>query len=184
MNLPFTIYHVPFAAQRARCALLGFTLVEMLVVLLIMGLFVGLVSAIAQPDERSRLQIEAERLARLLDLAAMESRMTGKTLGWTSDGAGYRFWSERPGAGWSEIVDNDLLRPRDLPAHTTITSLRVETVRPQGTMRLAFTPYGQTPAFAIELSSGAERYAVVASPIGAIRAVPGEGASHGVATHH
>jgi len=153
----------------------------MLVVLLIMGLFVGLVGTIAQPDERSRLQVEAERLARLLDLAATESRLTGKTIGWTSDGAGYRFWSGRPGSGWSEILDNDLLRPRALPPHTVISSLRVETLRPQGTMRLAFTPYGQTPAFAIEMSSGTARYAVVASPIGAIRAVPDEGASRGAA---
>ena len=36
----------------------GFTLIEMLVVLLIMGIFVGLVSTITQPDERAMLGLE------------------------------------------------------------------------------------------------------------------------------
>ena len=55
----------------------GFTLIEVLVVLLIMGLFVGMVSAIVRPDDSALLRVEAERLAQLLDLAAAESRLTG-----------------------------------------------------------------------------------------------------------
>ncbi|MGH8694384.1 MAG: prepilin-type N-terminal cleavage/methylation domain-containing protein, partial [Burkholderiales bacterium] len=52
----------------------GFTLIELLVVLLIMGLFAGLVSTLTRPDDRALLRVEAERLAQLLDLAAMQSR--------------------------------------------------------------------------------------------------------------
>ena len=55
----------------------GFTLIELLVVLLIMGIFVGLVSTITQPDDRALVRVEAERLAQLLDLAATKSRLTG-----------------------------------------------------------------------------------------------------------
>ena len=53
----------------------GFTLIEMLVVLMIMGLFVGLVSAITRPDDRAVLRLEAERLSQLLDFAAAEAQL-------------------------------------------------------------------------------------------------------------
>src|SRR5882672_10791676 len=83
----------------------GFTLVEVLVVLIIMGLFVGLVSTITRPDDRALLRLETERLAQLLDLAATESRLTGKSIAWTADGSGYRFWRFGTDTDWAEIHD-------------------------------------------------------------------------------
>ena len=157
----------------------GFTLIELLVVLLIMGLLAGLVSAIAQPDARALLRIEAERLAHLLNLATDESRFTGKNIRWTSDGPGYRFLRFREDTGWSEIRDNDLLRPRLLPPGIAIVDLSIESMRPQGVMRLQFTPYSPPPAFSIALSSGGAHYTVTAPPVGAARALPGEGTTHG-----
>ena len=73
--------------NRCQAPISGFTLLELLVVLLIMGLFAGLVGALAQPDERALLRFEADRLAQLLDLAAEESRLTGKPIAWTADAA-------------------------------------------------------------------------------------------------
>ena len=156
----------------------GFTLIELLVVLLIMGLLVGLVSTIARQDDRALLRVEAERLAQLLDLAAAESRFSGKALGWTADGPGYRFWRLSEDAGWSEIRDSDALRARTLPEGMAISGMRVENMRPQGVMRLEFIPYGPTLAFTIEMSLGAERYAVAASPVGEVRVAPGTGKSN------
>jgi len=174
---PFTIYQLP----RPRRGRRGFTLIEMLVVMLIMGLFLGLVSAVAQPDERDLLQLEAERLARLLELASVESSLTGKPIGWTSDGTSYRFWRAGEDSAWSEIRDGDQLRARMLPQGILIAGLRVETLRPQGVMRLEFNPYGLTPAFTIEMISGTQRFSVAASPMGEVRAVAGEGTVHGTA---
>jgi general secretion pathway protein H len=152
----------------------GFTLIEMLVVVLIMGLLVGLVSITAGPDDRGALRVEAERLAQLLDLAATESRFTGSTIGWTAERTAYRFWRRRDDAAWSEIRDSDLLRARGLPPGITISGLRVENTRGQTAMRLEFTPYGAS-SFVIELASGPERYAVAGSPVGDVRALPVEG---------
>jgi general secretion pathway protein H len=166
----------------------GFTLIEVLVVLLIMGLFVGLVSAIVRPDDRGLLRVETERLAQLLDLAAEESRLTGNSIAWTADGPGYRFWRmtgdargfENGFAQWSEIRDSDLLRARTLPQGMRISGLQVENSPAHGAMRLEFNPYGGTMlAYTIEMSLGAARYAVAASPIGEVRVVPGEEESRG-----
>lgn len=38
-------------------------------------------------------------------------------------------------------------------------------------MRLEFTPYGEMLSFNIEMSLGAERYAVAGSPMGEVRVV-------------
>jgi general secretion pathway protein H len=147
----------------------GFTLIELLVVLMIMGLFVGLASAIVRPDDRAALRIEAERLQQLLDLAAGEARLTGTPIAWTADAAGYRFWRESEDSGWTEIRDNDLLRARSLPQGVAITDFRVENMRPQSAMRLEFAPEGAALAFSIGLSLGAEHIAVEGSPIGEVR---------------
>lgn len=156
----------------------GFTLIEMLVVLLIMGLLVGLVSTITRPDDRALLGVEAERLAQLLDLAAAESRLTGKPIAWTTDGPDYRFWRFEEDTGWAEIRDSDPLRARALPQGITVSDLQVETMRPQGIMRLEFTPYGTMLAFNVEMSLGAERRVIAASPVGDVRVLPGRGTTY------
>jgi general secretion pathway protein H len=144
----------------------GFTLIELLVVLLIMGLCAGLAVAIARPDERALLRVEAERLAQLLDLAAVEARLTGKPIAWSAQATEYRFWRWREDAGWSDAGD-DALRPRSLPAGMAISDLRIEAA-PSAGMRLEFDPYGAL-AYELRMSLGATQLAVVASPLGEVR---------------
>jgi general secretion pathway protein H len=150
-----------------------------MVVMLIMGLLVGLITVVVRPDERSLLRVEAERLASLLDLATAESRFTAKSIGWTADAAGYRFWRFGDATGWLEIRDSDILRARALPQGMTISDLRVESMQRRDAMRLEFYPSGNIYAFSIEMSLGAERYTVAASPLGIVRALPGSGRPHG-----
>lgn len=160
-------------AGRAR----GFTLIEMLVVLLIMGLLVGLVSVTAQPDDRALLRVEAERLAQLLDIAATESRLTGRSIAWTADGPGYRFWQFSEYSDWSEISDDDILRARMLPQGMTISNLRVENTRSPEYMRVEFSASGAALAFSVEMSLGAAHYTVVNSPVGEVRVLAQGGGS-------
>lgn len=161
----------------------GFTLIELLVVLLIMGLLVGLVSAIVHPDDRGLVRLEAERLAQLLDLAAAESRLTGNSTAWTADASGYRFWRMTGDAGWpaqwAEIRGDDLLRARMLPPGMAISGLQVENT-PAGALRLEFAPYAPPLPFTVELSLGAARSAVAASPMGELRVLTGEGRTDAV----
>lgn len=160
--------------QSAPASIRGFTLIEMLVVMLIMGLFVGLISAIAKPDDRSRVQLEAERLAQLLNLVAAESRLTGKPMRWTSDGPGYRFWRQQE-QGWVEVNDSALFRPRTLPDGMSIADFRVEALSRPDAMRLEFLPYGLPMTYSLEIALGTHRTAIAATPYGEARPRHGSG---------
>lgn len=153
----------------------AYTLIEMLVVLVIAGLFVALVSTIAHPDEKGLLRIEAQRLAQLFDVAATESRLTGKTIGWTADASGYRFWRLREVSGWTPIGEGETLRARALPEGMTISALRVENVPTQAGVRLEFAAYGPALSFVVQMAMGTERSAVVGSPSGEVRVAVSEG---------
>jgi general secretion pathway protein H len=152
--------------NRGQSPISGFTLLELLVVLLVMGLFAGLVGAIAQPDARTHLRAEAERLAQSLELAAEESRLTGKPVAWTADAAQYRFWRWSEAAGWSEMQD-DSLRARGLRPGLSISDLRIEALRTEGGLRLEFSPHA-AQAYDFQMSLGAERCIVAGSPLGAV----------------
>ena len=156
----------------------GFTLVEMLVVLMTMGILVGLISVNIGPGDRDLLRLEAERLAQVLDLAADEARISGNSIAWTADMSGYRFWRLGASNEWAEIRDNDLLRPRKLSPGMVISDLRIEAMRAQSVRRIEFPSGGAMLAFTIDLSLGNEHYSVAASPVGDLRVSAGKGKTY------
>ena len=157
----------------------GFTLVEMLVVLMIMGLLAGLVSAIVRPDARQLLWVEAERLAQVLDLAAEESRLSGRPIAFEAERASYRFSRRGRDAEWLEIRDLEALRARSLPQGIAVAGLRFENMPQRGAMRLEFAPRGMAHAFTLELENGTDRYAIAATPVGEFQVLPATGGQGG-----
>jgi len=166
-------------SRLAAAASRGFTLIEVLVVMLIMGLIVGLASAIVRPDDAGLLRVEADRLAQLLDLAASEARLSGNSIAWTADATGYRFWRKTGDGEWSEVRDDDQLRARTLPHGMVIAGLQIENMPAGGTMRLEFVPYRAVLSFAVDLSLGTARDTVSGDPVGEVRVLPDEGATSG-----
>jgi general secretion pathway protein H len=138
------------------CSRRGFTLIELLIVLLVMGLAAGLIGALVHPDERALLRVESERLEQLLDLAAAESRLTGKPIAFTPEISKYSFWRWREDAGWFQAREESL-RSRSLPTGMAISGLRIE-----------FDPYVPV-AYEVQMSLGEARTSIDASPIGEVR---------------
>lgn len=162
-------------AATIRRRFTGFTLIEMLVVLMIMGLLIGLVSVNLQPGARDTLLVEGGRLAQVLDLAIEESSVSGKSIAWSSDETGYRFWRRGRDAEWSEILDSDLLRARSLPAGMTVAATLIEGMKSRKPARIEISPGRVMQTFEIDLWFGPEHVAVVASPVGELRLVSGTG---------
>jgi general secretion pathway protein H len=88
----------------------GFTLLEMLVVLVIAGLLVSLASLQLTRNPRTDLNEEAQRLALLFESAGEEAQVRARPIAWQPLNGGFRF-DIRTEDGWRPLRD-DLLRAR------------------------------------------------------------------------
>lgn len=95
------------AWRRAR----GFTLLELLVVIVLAGILLSIVTITVTPDERQLLARDAERVGQLFALAADESRIRQQPIFWEADLSGYRFVT-LAGGERKLVSGDDLLRER------------------------------------------------------------------------
>jgi general secretion pathway protein H len=101
----------------------GFTLIEMLVVIVLAGILISVVSISVTPDPRQKLMREAQRIGQLMTLAADEARIRQLPIVWEADLRGYRFVSE-VGGERQLLTGDDLLRERIW--ETPLTRLSVQ----------------------------------------------------------
>lgn len=141
----------------------GYTLVELLVVIVVLGILLGLVSLSIVPDPRAKLHRDAERLEALFALAAEEAQLSSRPIAWRGDPKGYGFY-RRDGNGWSPIAGDAEFRERawDLgPMRVTVTASDVQSWATHdglndasdGSASLAFPRDGLQPAFELKLEA-------------------------------
>jgi general secretion pathway protein H len=102
--------------------LAGFTLLEMLVVLVIAGLLVSLASLSLTRNPRADLREEAQRLALLFESASDEAQVRARPIAWEPVSGGYRF-DVRTEDGWRSLQRDQLLRERKWEAGVTDVSI-------------------------------------------------------------
>ena len=102
----------------------GFTLIEMLVVIAILGILSTFVALSTAPDPRRGAAAEAERLALLLEAAVQEAQWGGRAIAWSADAKGYRFLQAESDRRWQPITDDELFRPRALAEGTGVSANR------------------------------------------------------------
>jgi general secretion pathway protein H len=88
----------------------GFTLLEMLVVLVIAGILVSLAALSMTRNPRTDLNEEAQRLALLFESAGDEAQVRARPISWMPLEGGFRF-DIHTNDGWRPLRD-DLLGPR------------------------------------------------------------------------
>jgi general secretion pathway protein H len=103
----------------------GFTLIEVLLVVLLIGIVSGIVLLAATPNDSSRLiASEADRLAEAISLAADEAVSENQQLGLMIDERGYRFLDfDEQSKQWL-ASSNPVFAPYELPPNLSLHVLK------------------------------------------------------------
>lgn len=103
-------------------AVRGFTLLEMLVVVVIAAILVTVAGLSMSTNPRRDMNDEAQRLALLFEAASDEAHLRSRVLAWEPSDTGYRFL-ERSAQGWV-VEEEEPFTPRHWPAGVDGASIR------------------------------------------------------------
>ena len=101
-----------------RCQ--GFTLIEIMLVVLLISITVTLVTVNLQRDPDQIAEQEAKRFMALVEHVRGESVLTGRTIGIAVEANDNTYSFMRPGGTWSPISDDDILRTRYVPEYLNV----------------------------------------------------------------
>ncbi|MFZ6744224.1 type II secretion system minor pseudopilin GspH [Undibacterium sp. JH2W] len=141
----------------------GFTLLELLVVLVIFGLILGAVSINAMPGEQQRLENDARRISLLLQLARDEAIVRNLPVAFEVDQHGYRFLV-REERIWSPVKD-EMLRERSFQIAPVELSLQPQ-VADTSNIRIIFGREPVDKPFVLTIKSADKHVSVRADGIG------------------
>ncbi len=113
----------------------GFTLLEMLVVVFIIGIILSMATLSTGPQQYRLLKEEAQRIATLMSLARQESILEAQELAFALNDKTYQF-QVFDGQTWLPLTDDDVFRERTL----------------QNNMVLEVNLYGETITFTSDSS--------------------------------
>lgn len=128
----------------------GFTLLEIMVVLVIIGIVLTLAVVRLDPPADRVLQQEAERLALLFEAARDEAIARSEPLAWSHFRGRHQFWIRRD-ADWQPLSGVDVLVPRELPAGVGFGSIKVNLQLQGEDGKLVFQPSGVNELFQLQL---------------------------------
>ena len=150
----------PANARRLRLRHSGFTLLEVVVVLLIITIILGMVGVNLTRNPADTLRDEADRLALVLQNAQQQAILEGKPYGFTFTEKGYLFLRLDANYHLVPIETDELLTPRELPPAITLTPSETteKNAKPTDPNKrydlIVFDPSGEFPVFNLVLSIG------------------------------
>ncbi|PCE22325.1 type II secretion system protein GspH [Paraburkholderia acidicola] len=153
----------PTSERTRRNQQSGFTLLEMMVVLLIVGMLIAVVTLMPSRNRRTDLTEEAQRLASLLESAGDEAQVRSAPVSWQPMGGGYRFAQRAEDGKWQPMTD-DLFKPHRWGAEVTAVSIRY--TDGAAVSRVVLGTESMEVPVTIALSSGSTQVLVVGTGIG------------------
>ena len=137
----------------------GFTLFELIVILLILTVVIGLVGLNLTRDASDQLKDEAQRLAMVLQAAEEEAILSGRIYVVALARDGYQVLTPDDKGKLGKISNDALYRSYRLPDGMVISAASVDGVPAvQGRADLLVDPSGLLPAFTADFSAGEIRW--------------------------
>lgn len=146
------------ASRYARSTARGFTLIEMLVVVTIVGVLSVAVALSVTPDSRRAATADAQRLALLLEAAMLEGQAGRRQLAMSANAEGYSFWvaenTPQRARNWQPLTDDEYFHMRRLSNGFHISRIDIDgQPLPEG--GLLIFRRGDPPLFRIALEGSA-----------------------------
>ncbi|WP_133650258.1 GspH/FimT family pseudopilin [Paraburkholderia flava] len=141
----------------------GFTLLEMLVVLLIAGMLIAVVTLAPTHNRRTDLTEEAQRLSMLFESAVDEAQIRSTPIAWQPVGGGYRFMRRGANGSWQPLADSVLGAHR---WQAEVTGVSIRYTGGSTTQRVVFGEESIDAPITVTLYSGDTRMQVMSTGIG------------------
>jgi len=147
----------------------GFTLVEVLIVVVVIAIASGFLIVNLGGGDRRVAEREAARLASALEHAAALAQWKAETLGVSAEGTGYRFWRRGADNLWTPVQDDEVLAPRTLPAQFAVSPASYAGAPVAVDAILPFRPSGRNEPYALLLASPAWSLVVAGDPLNRVQ---------------
>jgi type II secretion system protein H len=161
-------YRQPLSVRHPATS--GFTLIEVLVVVLIISAVLGMVTLRLTQDDRDLVRDEADRFVLLLQTARDEAILQGALLALEMGADGYRFMRPDDKGKFAAITEAPL-GPREFPARMDVR-FDIEGQLPAKRQSFVFDPSGTLPAFSVVFTLNEARWWVIGYQDGTIRSLP------------
>ncbi|MHB1950561.1 MAG: GspH/FimT family pseudopilin [Acidiferrobacteraceae bacterium] len=157
------------AALRSRRDARGFTLIEIAVVLLVIGIIIGTIGIELHATARVTARDQAQRLALLVHAMRQQAMLEGRAFGLRFGPNGYRFLELDAEGHWRPLVRDHLFRPRTLPPGA---GLSVSVGGSGASSLVQISPGGILTPFTATLHDGDSTWQIVARSNGHVAARP------------
>ena len=143
----------------------GFTLLELLVVLVIIGIMLGAVSFSTMQSNRQRLLTDVQRIAVLLQLAREEAIVRNRPTAFEANQNSYHFLVRNDNR-WELINDLDMLREREFSLSPITFAMTPVTRSDTDSLRIVFGREPVDKPFVLDLTAGEDHVSIRADGVG------------------
>jgi general secretion pathway protein H len=138
----------------------GFTLIEVMVVVVLIAITLSVTFAKFAPDERDVVRGEAVRLATSLQQAQDEAVVTGVAFAWRGEAEGYEFLRRGADRTWVPLDATEVLSPRRLPSPVKVADVEIEGQKVAAGALVVLSPSGRASPVRVVLAANNERVTV------------------------